>query len=70
MPSFSNQFSSALPYKQYFAFETEEQQRRWMQLYDIARLDATRGKDQRAAVHTRSSPHWTFSNRRSRWSVT
>ena len=41
MPSFSNQFSSALHYEQYLASGTEEQQRRWRQVYDIARLDAT-----------------------------
>ena len=40
MPSFSDQFSSALPYGQYLAVGTEEQQRRWKQVYDIALLDA------------------------------
>jgi Thioredoxin len=39
MPSFSDQFSSALPYEQYLANGTEEQQRRWTQVYDIAQLD-------------------------------
>jgi thiol-disulfide isomerase/thioredoxin len=41
MPTFSHQFSAALPYGQYLANGTEEQQRRWTQVYDIARLDAT-----------------------------
>jgi thiol-disulfide isomerase/thioredoxin len=41
MPSFSDQFSYSLRYKQYLATGTEEQQRRWTQVYDIARLDAT-----------------------------
>src|SRR5450631_396342 len=40
MPSFSDQFSLALPYERYLAVGTEEQQRRWMQVYDIALLDA------------------------------
>jgi thiol-disulfide isomerase/thioredoxin len=40
MPSFSDQFSSAIPYEQYLATDTEEQQRRWTQVYDIPRLDA------------------------------
>ena len=39
MPSFSDQFSSALRYQRYLATGTEEQQRRWTQVYDIARLD-------------------------------
>ncbi|MBB5064183.1 thioredoxin family protein [Granulicella mallensis] len=41
MPSFSDQFSYSLRYAQYLATGTEEQQRRWTQVYDIARLDAT-----------------------------
>jgi hypothetical protein len=41
MPSFSDQFSSALPYEQYLATGTEEQHRRWTQVYDIAQLNAT-----------------------------
>src|ERR1700733_8658640 len=41
MPSFSGQFSSALRYEQYLATGTQEQQRRWMQVYDVAQLDAT-----------------------------
>lgn len=40
MPTFSHQFSAALPYERYLANGTEEQQRRWTQVYDIARLDA------------------------------
>jgi thiol-disulfide isomerase/thioredoxin len=40
MPSFSDQFFSALPYERYLANGTEEQQRRWTQVYEIARLDA------------------------------
>ena len=40
MPSVSDQFSSALRYDQYLATGTEEQQRRWTQVYDVARLDA------------------------------
>ena len=39
MSSFSDQFSSALAYEQYLANGTEEQQRRWTQVYDIAQLD-------------------------------
>jgi thiol-disulfide isomerase/thioredoxin len=39
MASFSNQFSLAVHYEQYLASGTEEQQRRWAQVYDIARLD-------------------------------
>ncbi len=41
MSTFSDQFSVALPYGQYLANGTEEQQRRWTQVYDIAGLDAT-----------------------------
>jgi hypothetical protein len=41
VPSFSDQFSYSLRYVQYLATVTEEQQRRWTQVYDIARLDAT-----------------------------
>ncbi|WP_158792133.1 thioredoxin family protein [Granulicella sp. L60] len=41
MPTFSDHFSTALPYDRYLANGTEEQQRRWMQVYDIAQLDAT-----------------------------
>jgi hypothetical protein len=41
MASFSDQFSSALGYERYLATGTGEQQRRWTQIYDIARLDAT-----------------------------
>lgn len=41
MPSFSDQFSSALPYEQYLATGTEEQQRRWTQVYEIAKLNET-----------------------------
>lgn len=41
MPSFSDQFSSALHYVQYLSNGTEEQRRRWTQVYDIAQLDAT-----------------------------
>jgi thiol-disulfide isomerase/thioredoxin len=40
MPSFSDQFSTALPYGQYLATGSEERQRRWTQVYDIAQLDA------------------------------
>jgi Thioredoxin len=40
MPLLSEQFASALPYEQYLATGTEEQQRRWTQVYDIAHLDA------------------------------
>ena len=40
MPSFSDQFSSALSYEQYLATGTEEQQRRWTQVYDIVQLNA------------------------------
>ncbi|AXC12476.1 hypothetical protein ACPOL_3181 [Acidisarcina polymorpha] len=40
MPSFSDQFSSALPYEQYLANGNEEQQRRWTQVYDIAQVDS------------------------------
>jgi hypothetical protein len=40
MPSFSDQFSFALAYERYLAAGTEKQQRRWMQVYDIAPLDA------------------------------
>lgn len=40
MPLFSDQFSSALRYGQYLATGTEEQQRRWTQVYDIAHLNA------------------------------
>jgi hypothetical protein len=39
MSSFPDQFSSALHYEQYLSSGTEEQQRRWTQVYDIARLD-------------------------------
>jgi len=39
MSSFPDQFSSALRYEQYLSSGTEEQQRRWIQVYDIARLD-------------------------------
>ncbi|MGA2728435.1 MAG: thioredoxin family protein [Terracidiphilus sp.] len=38
--SFFEQFSSALPYESYLATGTEEQQRRWTQVYEIAHLDA------------------------------
>jgi thiol-disulfide isomerase/thioredoxin len=41
MPSLSDQFSTALPYEQYLAAGTEEQEPRWTQVYDIAQLDAT-----------------------------
>jgi thiol-disulfide isomerase/thioredoxin len=41
MPSFFDQFSSAPSYEQYLASGTEEQQRRWTQVYDIAQLNAT-----------------------------
>jgi thiol-disulfide isomerase/thioredoxin len=41
MPSFSDQFSSALRYERYLAVGTEQQQRRWKQVYDIAHLDPT-----------------------------
>jgi thiol-disulfide isomerase/thioredoxin len=44
MPSFSLQFSAALPYEQYLATGNEEQQRRWTQVYDIARLDTAQGQ--------------------------
>jgi len=35
---FSEQFASALPYARYLQTGTEEQQRRWTQVYKIARL--------------------------------
>jgi hypothetical protein len=35
---FSDQFASALPYGPYLQTGTEEQQRRWTQVYEIARL--------------------------------
>jgi hypothetical protein len=38
--SFSNRFDSALPYDLYLLAGAEEQQRRWTQVYDIARLNA------------------------------
>lgn len=38
--AFSDQFSSALPYERYLATGSEEQQRRWTQVYDIAQSDA------------------------------
>lgn len=43
MPSsfFLDEFSSALRYEQYLVTGTEEQQRRWSQVYDVAQLDAT-----------------------------
>lgn len=41
MSSFSDRFTNALPYAQYVAAGTEEQQRRWAQVYDIAQLDAS-----------------------------
>ncbi len=40
LTSFSDQFSSAPRYEQYLATGTEEQQRRWSQVYDIAQLNA------------------------------
>lgn len=39
--SFSDHFASALPYDHYLQTGTEEQQRRWTQVYDIAQLNAT-----------------------------
>jgi thiol-disulfide isomerase/thioredoxin len=36
--SFSDQFSSAMPYAKYLAAGTEEQQRRWTQVYELAQL--------------------------------
>jgi thiol-disulfide isomerase/thioredoxin len=39
MPSFSDEFSFALGYGQYLTAGTEEQQRRWTQVYDIAHLN-------------------------------
>ncbi len=41
MPPFTERFTSALPYIHYLATGTEEQQRRWTQVYDIAQLDAS-----------------------------
>ncbi len=41
MPSFTDQFSSALPFRQYLANGTEEQQRRWNQVSDAAKLNPT-----------------------------
>ncbi|WP_263357070.1 thioredoxin family protein [Acidicapsa ligni] len=41
MSNFLDVFSTALPYSEYLATGTEEQQRRWTQVYDIAQLDAT-----------------------------
>jgi|SRR5580692_4317543 hypothetical protein len=38
---FFEHFSSALPYESYLANGTDEQRRRWAQVYDIAHLDAT-----------------------------
>jgi hypothetical protein len=35
---FSEQFASALPYGRYLQTGTQEQQRRWTQVYEIARL--------------------------------
>ena len=35
---FSDQFASALPYNRYLLTGTEEQQRRWTQVYELARL--------------------------------
>jgi len=37
----SDQFASALPYDRYVQAGTEEQQRRWTQVYDAARLSDT-----------------------------
>ena len=42
MPLLLDVFSSALPYDQYLATGTEDQRRRWMQVYNIAQLDAPR----------------------------
>jgi thiol-disulfide isomerase/thioredoxin len=39
--SFSDYFASALSYERYLQTGTEEQQRRWTQVYEIARLNAT-----------------------------
>ncbi len=39
MPTFEEQFSSALRYEQYLGGGTEEQRRRWTQVYDIAHLE-------------------------------
>ena len=38
--SVSERFASALPYNRYLQAGTEEQQRRWTQVYDIAHLTA------------------------------
>jgi thiol-disulfide isomerase/thioredoxin len=38
---FSEKFSIALPYASYVQTGTEEQQRRWQQVYDIAKLNDT-----------------------------
>jgi thiol-disulfide isomerase/thioredoxin len=39
--SFDDQFASALPYDRYLQTGTDEQRRRWSQVYDIAQLNAT-----------------------------
>ncbi|HEY0262891.1 MAG TPA: thioredoxin family protein [Granulicella sp.] len=41
MNTFPETFASALHYPQYLATGTEEQQRRWTQVYEIARIDAS-----------------------------
>ena len=38
----AEQFEAALPYDRYVRTGTEEQQRRWRQVYDAARLDRRR----------------------------
>ena len=40
-PYFLDQFASALPYDRYIQTGTDEQQRRWRQVYDAARLTDT-----------------------------
>jgi len=44
---YEDQFASALPYQKYLQIGTEEQQRRWTQVYDLARLTPT----QKQLVH-------------------
>lgn|GEM_PF-4914844 len=60
--SFSDQFSSALRYEQYHAAGTEEQQRRWMRVYNIAQLDAPQQQLIIGSIPlSRSNPHEAFS---------
>ena len=39
-PFLSEKFAAALPYEQYVLTGTDEQQRRWKQVYDVAHLNA------------------------------